>query len=122
MATKSQKKNAATASPEAFRSETHFWDWYSGPRLSVFRSNKHIYAQVIDDVTGTTIASASSQSEAIREARLMARKRPKWRLSSDRRLPVHARKRTLIPWSLTGTAISTTGESKLLLRPHAKVG
>lgn len=30
------------------------------PRLSVFRSNKQIYAQVIDDITGTTLASASS--------------------------------------------------------------
>ncbi|MBQ5971628.1 MAG: 50S ribosomal protein L18 [Prevotella sp.] len=30
------------------------------PRLSVFRSNKQIYAQVINDETGTTLASASS--------------------------------------------------------------
>lgn len=30
------------------------------PRLSVFRSAKHIYAQLIDDSTGTTLASASS--------------------------------------------------------------
>jgi large subunit ribosomal protein L18 len=30
------------------------------PRLSVFRSNKQIYAQIIDDTTGTTIVSASS--------------------------------------------------------------
>jgi large subunit ribosomal protein L18 len=30
------------------------------PRLSVFRSNKQIYAQLIDDATGTTLASASS--------------------------------------------------------------
>lgn len=30
------------------------------PRLSVFRSNKHIHAQVIDDVRGVTLASASS--------------------------------------------------------------
>ena len=30
------------------------------PRLSVFRSAKHIYAQVIDDLTGRTLASASS--------------------------------------------------------------
>lgn len=30
------------------------------PRLSVFRSNKQIYAQVINDVTGTTLAAASS--------------------------------------------------------------
>ncbi|MBW5449160.1 50S ribosomal protein L18 [Cohnella sp. CFH 77786] len=30
------------------------------PRLSVFRSSKHIYAQLIDDVSGTTLASAST--------------------------------------------------------------
>ena len=30
------------------------------PRLSVFRSRSHIYAQVIDDLNGTTLASASS--------------------------------------------------------------
>ncbi len=38
------------------------------PRLSVFRSNKHIYAQVIDDVTGVTLAAASTQSEELRGA------------------------------------------------------
>ena len=32
------------------------------PRLSVFRSNKHIYAQLIDDSKGITIASANDQS------------------------------------------------------------
>lgn len=32
------------------------------PRLSVFRSNKDIYAQIIDDVKGITLASASSKS------------------------------------------------------------
>lgn len=30
------------------------------PRLSVFRSNNHIYAQLIDDLSGTTLAAASS--------------------------------------------------------------
>ncbi|MEY3873572.1 MAG: hypothetical protein RL363_293 [Bacteroidota bacterium] len=30
------------------------------PRLSVFRSNKQIYAQLIDDINGVTLASASS--------------------------------------------------------------
>jgi large subunit ribosomal protein L18 len=30
------------------------------PRLSVFRSSKHIYAQLIDDVSGTTLISAST--------------------------------------------------------------
>ncbi|MBL4675474.1 MAG: 50S ribosomal protein L18 [Mucilaginibacter sp.] len=33
------------------------------PRLSVFRSNNGIYAQIIDDVTGKTLVSASSQSK-----------------------------------------------------------
>ena len=33
------------------------------PRLSVFRSNKHIYAQVIDDTVGATLASASTRSK-----------------------------------------------------------
>jgi large subunit ribosomal protein L18 len=36
------------------------------PRLSVFRSSKHIYAQVVDDVQGRTIAAASTQDEALR--------------------------------------------------------
>ncbi len=33
------------------------------PRLSVFRSAKHIYAQVIDDTTGSTLAAASTLSK-----------------------------------------------------------
>ena len=37
------------------------------PRLSVFRSSKHIYAQVIDDLKGETLASASSLEKALRE-------------------------------------------------------
>ncbi len=36
------------------------------PRLSVFRSSKHIYAQVIDDVEGKTVASASSIDKELR--------------------------------------------------------
>jgi len=36
------------------------------PRLAVYRSNRYIYAQVIDDLNGTTLASASSQEEALR--------------------------------------------------------
>ena len=32
------------------------------PRLVVFRSNKHIYAQIIDDQAGVTLASASTKS------------------------------------------------------------
>jgi large subunit ribosomal protein L18 len=36
------------------------------PRLSVFRSNKHIYAQLIDDVAGNTLASASTLDKDLR--------------------------------------------------------
>ncbi|SDN58869.1 large subunit ribosomal protein L18 [Fictibacillus solisalsi] len=35
------------------------------PRLNVFRSSKHIYAQLIDDVNGVTIASASSMDKEV---------------------------------------------------------
>ena len=36
------------------------------PRLAVFRSNKHIYAQVIDDVAGRTLAAASTVEAPLR--------------------------------------------------------
>jgi large subunit ribosomal protein L18 len=36
------------------------------PRLSVFRSDKHIYAQLIDDLGGKTLASAASTSGEVR--------------------------------------------------------
>jgi large subunit ribosomal protein L18 len=44
------------------------------PRLSVFRSNKQIYAQVIDDLTGKTLAAVSSLG--------MAEKAPKKEIAS----------------------------------------
>ncbi|MGA2094096.1 MAG: 50S ribosomal protein L18 [Sedimentisphaerales bacterium] len=37
------------------------------PRLSVFRSNKHIYAQIIDDVAGLTLVSASTKAKSLRD-------------------------------------------------------
>ncbi|MCX7550696.1 50S ribosomal protein L18 [Xanthomarina sp. F2636L] len=39
------------------------------PRLSVFRSNKEIYAQVVDDVSGKTISAASSRDKDISSAK-----------------------------------------------------
>lgn len=39
------------------------------PRLSVFRSNKEIYAQIIDDVSGKTLVSASSRDQELSEVK-----------------------------------------------------
>jgi large subunit ribosomal protein L18 len=41
---------------------------YGRPRLSVFRSGKHIYAQVIDDAKGHTVAAASTLDASIKGA------------------------------------------------------
>ena len=40
------------------------------PRLAVYRSNRHIYAQIIDDDAGATIAAASSREAALRDKTL----------------------------------------------------
>ena len=39
------------------------------PRLSVFRSGRHIYAQVIDDIAGHTVAHASTKDKAFKGAK-----------------------------------------------------
>ena len=36
------------------------------PRLAVYRSLKHVHAQIIDDATGTTLAAASSQEKELK--------------------------------------------------------
>ena len=38
------------------------------PRLSVFRSSKHIYAQIVDDAQGRTLAAASTLEKTLRES------------------------------------------------------
>ena len=45
------------------------------PRLSVFRSALHIYAQLIDDDSGTTLAAVSTRSPAFREKAVEAGKK-----------------------------------------------
>ena len=37
------------------------------PRLSVFRSNRHIYAQIIDDTAGVTLVATSTRAKGVRE-------------------------------------------------------
>jgi large subunit ribosomal protein L18 len=38
------------------------------PRLSVFRSNRHIYAQVVDDYAGVTLVSSSTRAKGIQDS------------------------------------------------------
>lgn len=56
----SQKSKAVRAQRRAFRVRNKVRGTVERPRLTVFRSNKHISAQIIDDVNGRTLAAASS--------------------------------------------------------------
>jgi len=49
------------------RMRNHLEGTQNRPRLSVFRSGVHIYAQVIDDTTGQTLAAASSLDTSLRD-------------------------------------------------------
>jgi len=51
-----------------FRVRRHIRGTAERPRLTVFRTHKHIYAQVIDDSTGRTLVSASTMDKKIRDA------------------------------------------------------
>src|SRR5579883_1463485 len=48
------------------RIRSHLIGSEARPRLNVFRSGQHIYAQIIDDTTGRTLAAASSLDESLR--------------------------------------------------------
>ena len=49
---------------------SHLEGSHDRPRLNVYRSGMHIYAQIIDDTTGQTLAAASSLDEALRNFKL----------------------------------------------------
>lgn len=67
-----QNRNTMSLDPKVVRRQKLRWrvrrkvkGTAQKPRLSVFRSNKDIYAQLIDDTTGTTLAAASSRMKDI---------------------------------------------------------
>jgi large subunit ribosomal protein L18 len=62
--TKSERRNKIRR-----RIRKHSFGTPERPRLSVFRSNKEIYAQIIDDTSGKTLASASSRDAALKDAK-----------------------------------------------------
>jgi large subunit ribosomal protein L18 len=62
------RDNAATARRKARVRRSLKARAFGKPRLSVFRSSKQIYVQLIDDAAGVTIAAASSLEKANREA------------------------------------------------------
>lgn len=55
-----QKLKSLRAQRRRFRVRNRIYGTPQRPRLSVFRSNMHIYAQLIDDLHGVTLAAASS--------------------------------------------------------------
>ena len=61
----SKKSRSAVRVKKHMRLRNHLAGTAARPRLSVFRSNKHIYAQIIDDDSANTIVAASTMEKAI---------------------------------------------------------
>ena len=62
----SQRAKTRTSRAERVRAKLRLGNRAGRPRLSVFRSSKYIYAQIIDDARGHTLHAASSLESAIR--------------------------------------------------------
>ncbi|HKD36903.1 MAG TPA: 50S ribosomal protein L18 [Pirellulales bacterium] len=63
-----QKANAVQRLRRRHRVSKHIRGTSERPRLCVFRSHKHMYAQVIDDTQGRTLASAGTNDKQLRDA------------------------------------------------------
>lgn len=61
---KAQKRLAVTRQRKRFRVRKKIVGTPERPRLSVFRSSKHIYAQMVDDLNGVTLAAAGTVKKA----------------------------------------------------------
>ena len=62
----SKKSRAEVRIKKHSRMRNRFSGTAERPRLSVFRSNNHMYAQIIDDTVGTTIVSASTLEKDVK--------------------------------------------------------
>ena len=62
-----KESRAAIRAKKHRRLRGHIAGTAAKPRLSVFRSNKHIYAQIIDDDLGKTLVSASTLQAAVKD-------------------------------------------------------
>lgn len=62
------KRNNKTRQRRKYRVRKKVFGTAERPRLSVFRSNKHMYAQIIDDMAGVTLVAANTQQKAIGES------------------------------------------------------
>ena len=63
-----KKSRTAVREKKHYRVRKNLAGTAERPRLAVFRSNKHMYAQIIDDQTGTTLAAASTLDAEVKEA------------------------------------------------------
>ena len=61
-----KKSRAKVREKKHMRIRNRFSGTAERPRLAVFRSNKNIYAQIIDDVEGNTLAAASTVEKEIK--------------------------------------------------------
>ena len=91
------------------------------PRLAVFRSSKHIYAQVINDQSGTTLVSASTLDPEIK-AQVKYGGNKAAAAWSARPSPSGPRRPVLTRFALTAEATSTMVASRPWPRPGAKAG
>ena len=91
-------------------------------RLSVFRSSKHIYAQVIDDDRGVTLASASSLEKAMREGFKTGARRGRGQGRRQAASPSAPKRRASRTWCSIAAAISITAGSRRWPMPRARAG